>query len=266
MSYRRRAPAKGGRRDRRMRASARNRRIFGAVSGVSLSAFAVGSFASVGMNAWAVEDAEREAAAAAAEVIAEVAPVEAPAADVEVVVETAEENIPHGSVETKNYSALEGTSKVVTQGSEGSMLVSYTVTLKDGVEIDRAEDLRVVVEEPVDEVVSVGAMSIPKASNSGANRAIGKEMAAAKYGWTGAEWECLNTLWTRESNWRHTASNSRSGAHGIPQALPGSKMASHGADWATNPATQISWGLSYVKNRYGTPCGAWGHFLKKNWY
>lgn len=263
MSYRRRAPARDGRRDRRERATVRNHRIAGTVSGIALGAFAVGSFASAGVNAWAVESEDRETVTAAT---AEVAPVAAEELSVEVVVETHEETIEHGSVETKNYSALEGTSKVVTQGSEGTALISYTVTLKDGVEIDRAEDMRVIVAEPVDEVVSVGAMSIPKSSNSGANRALGKQMAASKHGWTGAEWECLNTLWTRESNWRHTASNSSSGAHGIPQALPGSKMGSHGADWATNPATQISWGLSYVKGRYGTPCGAWAHFLKKNWY
>lgn len=263
MSYRRGAPAKGGRRDRRERASVRNKRIFGAVSGIALGAFAVGSFASVGVNAWAANDSDQTAFVAAS---TEIAPVQAQSDGLEVVVETQEETIEHGSVETKNYSALEGTSKVVTEGAEGTALISYTVTLKDGVEIDRAEDLRVVVAEPVDEVVSVGAMTIPKSSNSGANRALGKEMAAAKHGWTGSEWECLNTLWTRESNWRHTAHNSSSGAHGIPQALPGSKMGSHGADWATNPATQISWGLSYVKNRYGTPCGAWGHFLQKNWY
>ena len=263
MSYRRRVPATGGRRDRRERATVRNKRIFGAVSGISLSAFAIGSFASVGVNAWAVEDATPQTFSVAS---TEVAPVEAPAGALEVVVETQEQTIEHGSVETKNYSALEGTNKVVTEGSEGTALISYTVTLKDGVEVDRAEDLRVVVSEPVDEVISVGAMTIPKSSNSGANRALGKQMAAAKHGWTGSEWECLNTLWTRESNWRHTAHNSSSGAHGIPQALPGSKMGSHGADWATNPATQISWGLSYVKGRYGTPCGAWGHFLKKNWY
>lgn len=263
MSYRRSAPTKGGRRDLRQRASVRNKRIFSAIGGIAVGAFAVGSFASVGINAWAVDDGGQQAISAAS---AEVAPVQAQADGLEVVVETKEQTIEHGSVETKNYRELEGTSKVVTEGSEGTALISYTVTLKDGVEIDRAEDLRVVVDEPVDEVVSVGAMSIPKSSNSGANRALGKEMAAAKHGWTGAEWECLNTLWTRESNWRHTAHNSSSGAHGIPQALPGSKMGSHGADWATNPATQISWGLSYVKGRYGTPCGAWGHFLQKNWY
>ena len=72
-------------------------------------------------------------------------------------------------------------------------------------------------------------------------------------------------LWNRESGWRTTAQNS-SGAYGIPQALPGSKMASAGADWRTNAATQIKWGLGYISGRYGTPCGAWGHSQSTGWY
>jgi hypothetical protein len=73
-------------------------------------------------------------------------------------------------------------------------------------------------------------------------------------------------LWNRESGWNVYASNAGSGAYGIPQALPGSKMGSVGADWATNPATQITWGLNYVQGRYGTPCGAWASFQSKGWY
>lgn len=103
------------------------------------------------------------------------------------------------------------------------------------------------------------------ASNSGANRAIGRKLAAQR-GWTGDQWTCLNNLWTKESGWRHTSDNPSSSAYGIPQALPGSKMKSAGSDWRTNPATQIKWGLGYIKGRYGTPCSAWRHFLTKNWY
>lgn len=76
---------------------------------------------------------------------------------------------------------------------------------------------------------------------------------------------CLVELWQRESGWRVNA-QSPSGAYGIPQALPGSKMASAGPDWRTNPRTQIKWGLGYIKGRYGTPCGAWGHFQRNGWY
>jgi hypothetical protein len=80
------------------------------------------------------------------------------------------------------------------------------------------------------------------------------------------QFSCLVALWNRESGWNVYASNPTSGAYGIPQALPGSKMASAGADWATNPATQISWGLGYINGRYGSPCGAWEHSEVEGWY
>lgn len=80
------------------------------------------------------------------------------------------------------------------------------------------------------------------------------------------QFECLTLLWNSESGWNHKAHNRSSGAYGIPQALPGNKMASAGADWRTNPQTQINWGLSYIAKRYGTPCDAWQHFLRKRWY
>ena len=71
------------------------------------------------------------------------------------------------------------------------------------------------------------------------------------------EWTCLLNLWNRESGWLYDAENPSSGAYGIPQALPGDKMASAGADWQTNPATQIKWGLGYISQVYGTPCSAY---------
>ncbi|GAA3756837.1 hypothetical protein GCM10022225_47510 [Plantactinospora mayteni] len=81
-----------------------------------------------------------------------------------------------------------------------------------------------------------------------------------------AEMPCLDKLWTKESGWNHKAENTSSGAYGIPQALPGNKMASVASDWKTSPATQIKWGLGYVKGRYDTPCGAWGFFQDKGFY
>jgi len=77
---------------------------------------------------------------------------------------------------------------------------------------------------------------------------------------------CLDALFERESGWNHAAKNTSSGAYGIPQALPGSKMASAGADWQTNPLTQVRWGVSYVNARYGSPCGAWAHSESHGWY
>ncbi len=98
----------------------------------------------------------------------------------------------------------------------------------------------------------------------GSARAIGQQLAAAR-GWTGEQWGCLDMLWSRESGWRTNAGNA-SGAYGIPQALPGSKMASAGADWRDSAATQITWGLNYIGGRYGSPCGAWQHFQARHWY
>ncbi|WP_308464959.1 aggregation-promoting factor C-terminal-like domain-containing protein [Rathayibacter soli] len=80
------------------------------------------------------------------------------------------------------------------------------------------------------------------------------------------QFNCLVALWNRESHWNVYAYNAGSGAYGIPQALPGSKMASAGADWQTSAATQINWGLGYVIGRYGTPCGAWNHSESTGWY
>lgn len=99
---------------------------------------------------------------------------------------------------------------------------------------------------------------------SGSTRAIGESLAAQR-GWTGGEWSCLRILWDRESGWQVTAANP-SGAYGIPQALPGSKMESAGSDWETNPVTQISWGLSYIGERYGTPCVALNHQESQGYY
>jgi hypothetical protein len=87
----------------------------------------------------------------------------------------------------------------------------------------------------------------------------------AERGWS-SQYDCLNLLYQRESGWNYHATNPSSGAYGIPQALPGSKMASAGADWRTNPATQIRWGLNYIADRYGTPCGAWAHSQATGWY
>ncbi|WP_127479990.1 lytic transglycosylase domain-containing protein [Nocardioides pantholopis] len=87
-----------------------------------------------------------------------------------------------------------------------------------------------------------------------------------EFGFSSDQFGCLDSLWTKESNWTVDADNPTSSAYGIPQALPGSKMASAGSDWATNPVTQIRWGLGYIEDRYGSPCSAWAHSQSHNWY
>jgi hypothetical protein len=86
------------------------------------------------------------------------------------------------------------------------------------------------------------------------------------FGWSTSQFSCLQPLWQQESGWSVTATNTTSGAYGIPQALPGSKMASAGADWQTSAATQIRWGLGYIRSTYGSPCAAWSHEQADGWY
>ena len=103
------------------------------------------------------------------------------------------------------------------------------------------------------------------APDPGTAQSIGYNMLPS-FGFSqSTQWGCLRDLWNRESGWVYDAENA-SGAYGIPQALPGSKMASAGADWQTNPATQIKWGLGYISQVYGTPCGAWNFELANGYY
>ena len=108
------------------------------------------------------------------------------------------------------------------------------------------------------------ASAPPPATPSGSPQHIAMSLLSS-YGWSSSQFSCLDELWTRESGWNPTAANA-SGAYGIPQALPGSKMASAGPDWQTNPETQIKWGLGYIKDLYGSPCGAWSHEEASGWY
>lgn len=92
------------------------------------------------------------------------------------------------------------------------------------------------------------------------------DLVINNYGWSEYDFQCLVNLWNRESGWNPNSHNSSSGAHGIPQALPASKMASEGSDYYTNGYTQIRWGLKYIQSRYGSPSNAWNHFQSNNWY
>lgn len=111
------------------------------------------------------------------------------------------------------------------------------------------------------------ASSKASSNRRGGNpRDIARAMMQDQYGWGSSHFRCYNNIVMHESAWKVSAANSSSGAYGIPQALPGSKMASAGPDWRHNPSTQISWGFGYVKSRYGTPCPAWGCTSSHGWY
>lgn len=181
--------------------------------------------------------------------------------------------LPFETVREEDPELLQGTERVATPGVEGSRVVTFVAHEVNGVEIGRTVLAEAQVAAPVNQVVKVGTRTVEEVATApgappvapGTARAIGLEMTLAR-GWGEDQFACLDALWTKESGWRADAHNPSSGAHGIPQALPGSKMATVGADWATNPATQITWGLGYIAGRYGTPCAAWAHSQARNWY
>jgi hypothetical protein len=115
-------------------------------------------------------------------------------------------------------------------------------------------------------LVSSASASVELARTPDGAREVTKVLMDEKYGWGEKQYACLDDLWIKESNWNYRASNKRTGAHGIPQALPATKMEVVGTDWRTNPVTQISWGLRYIDIRYDTPCKAWAKFKRFNYY
>lgn len=105
----------------------------------------------------------------------------------------------------------------------------------------------------------------PKKISPVASMAFAKNYMYVRYHWGYDQFKCLVPMWNNESNWNYNSANAE-GAYGIPQAMPGRKMASAGSDWRTNPVTQIRWGLGYIKSTYGTPCKAWDFWQVHYWY
>lgn len=184
-------------------------------------------------------------------------------------VETVTERVDFSSEEIKDPSLAKGTRITQTPGQAGESTVTYVVSTVDGVEVGRTPVTKHAASKARDEVVRVGTMAVPDASakvlSPGEAKALAKSMVAER-GWDAGQFTCLEKLWNRESGWRVQAANPTSSAYGIPQSLPGSKMASVAGDWRTNAKTQITWGLNYIKGRYGNPCGAWGASQAKGWY
>ncbi|MFD6178604.1 MULTISPECIES: aggregation-promoting factor C-terminal-like domain-containing protein [unclassified Isoptericola] len=176
------------------------------------------------------------------------------------------EVVPFETERVESAELPKGYEVVRTSGVPGERVTTYEVRTLDGAEVQRTVLDRKVTREPVTEVIVVGTLDVSSANpDPGSAKAIGKAMAAER-GWGADQYVCLEKLWDKESGWRWNAENPSSGAYGIPQALPGTKMASAGADWRTNPSTQIEWGLGYIAGRYGTPCGAWSHSMSVGWY
>ncbi len=115
-------------------------------------------------------------------------------------------------------------------------------------------------------LVSLAARQVDLARQPEGAKEIAKNLTTTTYQWSDAQFTCLDQLWTKESHWNYKARNKSSGAHGIAQALPATKMEVVGTDWRTNPVTQITWGLKYIQERYETPCRAWSKFKRSRWY
>jgi hypothetical protein len=114
-------------------------------------------------------------------------------------------------------------------------------------------------------IASVAPLTVATTTAARTPRQIARTMLR-RFGWSAAQFPYLNRLWTVESHWNPRAWNRYSGAYGIPQACPGSKMATAGPHWRTNATTQIRWGLRYIKGRYGSPRRAWQHEVVYGWY
>lgn len=136
---------------------------------------------------------------------------------------------------------------------------------KKAEEAKKQEQIRVASTK---QVTSRGGTTVRESSTSSKSelQSYAHNLCINTYGWSEYDFTCLVKLWNRESGWNPNSHNKSSGAHGIPQSLPASKMASEGSDYYTNGKTQIRWGLKYIKNRYGTPASAWAHSESHNWY
>lgn len=138
------------------------------------------------------------------------------------------------------------------------------LTTETEAKIQQAKDAAAAHDKAVAERAAAEALA--RANTPEGAKQTARQLAASQYGWGEDQFQCLVQLWTKESGWNYQATNASSGAYGIVQAWPAEKLASAGADWRTNAATQIKWGLDYIARGYGSPCSAWGHSQSLNWY
>ena len=189
-----------------------------------------------------------------------------------------QEEIPFETItkEVNSSETGEKVNKVIQEGQNGIKEITYKVKYQDDVEIEKTKLSEVVIKEPVNKIIQLSVQTTSRAGSRTAAaptytgslrdyQAYAKQRCYA-YGWSDYDFSCLVSLWNRESGWNPQAVNRSSGAYGIPQALPGSKMAAYGSDYLTNGNTQIDWGLSYISGRYGSPSAAYSHQQRTGWY
>jgi uncharacterized protein YabE (DUF348 family) len=184
---------------------------------------------------------------------------------------TVSKSIPFTTRSTHDSHLFAGQTQLVRPGRDGLARITYAVVYIDGREVGRTKIHTVVVRVPKPRVVKIGTKQRSAAvtrgtalASGGSPKDIARQLVAAR-GWSSGQFDCLVTLWNHESGWNVHAANA-SGAYGIPQAVPGDKMASAGPDWQDSALTQIKWGLGYIADRYDTPCGAWSFWQNNGWY
>ena len=154
--------------------------------------------------------------------------------------------------------------------SEGNRSVGIIETSESAVALLAEDDLAAIASGAIfsSELALVSAVSrqVELARTPYGAKKVAKSILLDEYGFSEKQYKCLNSLWTKESNWNYKARNKKSGAHGIPQALPASKMSVISTDWRTNPVTQIRWGLRSISIRYETPCNALAKHKRSNYY
>lgn len=184
--------------------------------------------------------------------------------------------IPYETVTKEVGDGEEVKDEVLQEGEDGIIEYTYKVKYQKDVELEKTLLSEEVIKEPIEKIVQIKktkvtsrSIEVPRAEAVGGTVGEYQEYAkerCAEYGWSDTDFDCLVALWNKESHWNVTAQNRSSGAYGIPQALPASKMAAYGSDYLENYKTQIDWGLNYIANRYGTPTDAYEHSSKVNWY
>ncbi|MDR2799524.1 MAG: G5 domain-containing protein [Bifidobacteriaceae bacterium] len=182
-------------------------------------------------------------------------------------IETSEKIVKYKTQEVKDNTFPKGYRQKTQDGKDGKSNITFIARYIGPQPISKtsfAESIEIPVQN---EIYTVGTLDLPTGGDFSADDAKGfAKSALSSFGWPISEFVCLDQLWDRESHWNVHAANGASGAYGIPQALPGDKMASAGPDWQNNAQTQIKWGMHYIQDRYSTPCGAWSHSQLFGWY
>lgn len=179
------------------------------------------------------------------------------------------DSTPHSTHRHEDPTLPTGQEEIVQQGADGETRTTVWEERVDGQVTHRAVE-SVETTAPITEEIAVGTKQPDPAEGVGPTQTPSTQVQdlafgmLAERGWA-QQWDAFNALVARESGWSVTASNP-SGAYGLPQALPGSKMSSHGSDWATNPRTQLAWMMDYIAGRYGSPQAAWAHSQNTGWY